>query len=139
MAYTNIEQKRAYGRAHYRRNKRIYKARAVAHTLKTRKKVLAYVDSYLRDHPCVDCGEADIIVLEFDHRDRKAKRFSVSDGIWNKSASLRSIKAEIAKCDVRCANCHRRKTHRERMAKRGQARQPAQFTCEPGQLILPIA
>jgi len=63
---------------------------------------------YLKEHPCVDCGEADIIVLDFDHviGDKK-------DDISNmlpKSYSMKSLTDEIAKCVVRCSNCHRRKT-----------------------------
>lgn len=67
-----------------------------------------FVDKYLSDHPCSDCGENDIIVLEFDHV-RGVKSFNISTGIKRKSIS--ALIEEIGKCDVRCANCHRKKTH----------------------------
>lgn len=66
---------------------------------------------YLESHPCVDCGETDPVVLEFDHvRGLKSGNISrmMSDCSWN------VLEQEIAKCDVRCANCHRRRTARER-------------------------
>lgn len=66
------------------------------------------VVAYLLDHPCVDCGETDWQVLEFDHRDAVTKVKGVADLVHNHSWA--SVQAEIAKCDVRCANCHRRKT-----------------------------
>jgi hypothetical protein len=69
------------------------------------------VIEYLRTHPCVDCGESDIIVLQFDHRSDKS--FNVSSMIAGGS-SWEKIAAEIAKCDVHCANCHAHKTARER-------------------------
>jgi hypothetical protein len=56
----------------------------------------------------VDCGERDPIVLEFDHV-RGSKTGNVTRMMYNK-VSVEKLKAEIAKCDVRCANCHRRKT-----------------------------
>jgi hypothetical protein len=64
---------------------------------------------YLSSHPCVDCGEKDPIILEFDHRDPKTKIMAVGTMFalnrpWNK------IMQEVDKCDVRCANCHKRKT-----------------------------
>jgi hypothetical protein len=62
---------------------------------------------YLLSHPCVDCGESDPLVLEFDHR--SGKRAAISDLMRN-HASWQVISAEIAKCDVRCANCHKRRT-----------------------------
>jgi len=61
---------------------------------------------YLCTHPCVDCGEKDIIALDFDHlRDKRDNISSIlGDGhSWN------TIVAEIAKCEVVCANCHRRR------------------------------
>lgn len=66
-----------------------------------------YIGDYLRCHPCVDCGEPDPIVLEFDHV-RDTKSWSISTAIW--SHPLSRIITEIAKCEVRCANCHRRQT-----------------------------
>lgn len=72
----------------------------------------AFVNEYLHDHPCVDCGEPDVIVLEFDHmRDTRA---SISR--LKRSCGLEELSAEIAKCEVRCVNCHRRKTAERRIA-----------------------
>lgn len=58
-------------------------------------------------HPCVDCGEKNPIVLEFDHK--KDKVDCVGE-IARRNGSLKAVKDEIAKCEVRCANCHRIKT-----------------------------
>ena len=68
------------------------------------------IEGYLRDHPCVDCGEADLVVLDFDHV-RDVKIASISAMIRDRM-SMELVWAEIAKCEVRCANCHRRKTAR---------------------------
>jgi hypothetical protein len=70
------------------------------------------VFNYLLNHPCIDCGESDPVVLEFDHRDHTTKRCAVAQMI-ERRYSWRTIEVEIEKCDVRCANCHRRKTSRE--------------------------
>jgi hypothetical protein len=59
--------------------------------------------------PCVDCGESDPLVLDFDHV-RGEKKFNISQAIGKVQVAL--LLEEIAKCDSRCANCHRRKTHR---------------------------
>lgn len=72
---------------------------------KSRREISEYIRNYLREHPCVDCGEDDIVVLDFDHV-RGKKRHNVSN---LKSYSLQAVKKEIKKCAVRCANCHRRK------------------------------
>ena len=62
---------------------------------------------YLYTNPCVDCGEADPIVLEFDHQ--RDKQYNIAKLITN-NCSLKTLVVEIDKCEVRCANCHRRKT-----------------------------
>lgn len=72
----------------------------------TRRNKLAVIE-HLLSHPCVDCGETDLVVLEFDHLRDKAgnvSRYLAASVPWS------TIKAEIDKCQVVCANCHRRRT-----------------------------
>lgn len=65
---------------------------------------------FLSTQSCADCGEKDPIVLEFDHRELKNKFKSIAN-MLSGHYSWRSIEREISKCDIRCANCHRRKTY----------------------------
>lgn len=69
-----------------------------------------WVDDYLASHPCVDCGEADRDVLDFDHV-LGDKSFGISEAI-SRGSSLKVLIEEIAKCEVRCANCHRKVTRK---------------------------
>lgn len=62
---------------------------------------------FLAGHPCVDCGKMDLRVLDFDHM--RDKRIEVGALVRN-GASWRVVLTEIEKCEVRCANCHRRRT-----------------------------
>lgn len=64
--------------------------------------------AHLLENPCVDCGETDLRVLDLDHRDPATKRAEVSRLVFR--AQWSRVAAEIALCDVRCANCHRRRT-----------------------------
>jgi len=57
---------------------------------------------------CVDCGEKNQIVLDFDHI--KDKKYNVSRMIHD-GFSWKAILNEIKKCEVVCANCHRIRTH----------------------------
>jgi len=72
-----------------------------------------YVLNYLSEHPCIDCGESNPVVLEFDHR-REVHKVERIAQMVSGGYSLERIKSEIGKCDVRCCNCHRRKTAQER-------------------------
>jgi hypothetical protein len=62
----------------------------------------------IKDVPCLDCGNKfHPACMEFDHREDEIKLFNIgrlSD--WNKN----NIEAEIAKCDIVCANCHNLRT-----------------------------
>jgi len=98
-------------RAHYLANKSDYVRRAIAQNKAKRARNRIEVLAYLSSHPCIDCGNADPVVLEFDHRDPATKVAEVSRMIISKPWSR--VLAEIEKCDVRCINCHRRKTGRE--------------------------
>lgn len=98
----------AYRRGHYFANKPDYIRRAVAQVSGRRAQNRREIYAYLQAHPCVDCGERDVLVLEFDHRDPGLKWKAVALlAIGKRWARVRT---EIEKCDVRCVNCHRRKT-----------------------------
>lgn len=101
----------AYRRAHYERNRPDYIGRAMTEMRMKREDGLLLLHEYLRSHPCVDCGEADITVLEFDHVAPGAKTMDVGLMVGRRSWPV--IWAEIAKCEVRCANCHRKRTARQ--------------------------
>jgi hypothetical protein len=94
----------------YRKNHERERARLVRQVSMRRAEVREKIVDYLREHPCVDCGETDIVILEFDHVGNKVADIAVYAG---GGRSWARVKAEIDKCEVRCANCHRRKT-RER-------------------------
>jgi hypothetical protein len=98
---------RLYRKEHYHNNKQQYRDRNKKSNARNRK---LYIE-YLQGAACKDCGEDDPIVLEFDHV-RGTKKMAVSKMIRN-GYGANTIEKEIAKCDVRCANCHRRKTAKE--------------------------
>ena len=103
---------REYIRDHYKRNRQYYLNKANKRNLKIKISVNGYVWTYLSSHQCIDCGENDPLVLEFDHRDRLVKKGEISRIIRN-GGTLEKVISEILKCDIRCANCHRRKTAKE--------------------------
>ena len=62
---------------------------------------------------CIDCGENRIPTLDFDHIDPKTKSFSVSQ-VGKIPGRRKEVLEEIKKCVIRCSNCHRIKTAKER-------------------------
>jgi hypothetical protein len=74
--------------------------------VRKREEARAYIFNYLKQHPCVDCGETDPLVLSFDHV-RGTKKMNVSQMV-NQGYSLEIIQTEVDKCEVRCMNCHTR-------------------------------
>lgn len=98
----------AYGKGHYQRNRATYIARAKARRHRERVSYWAWLMTYLQSHPCVDCGETDPVVLHFDHRD-DAEKIDTIGALLSRSGWAAFLN-EIAKCDVRCANCHRLRT-----------------------------
>jgi hypothetical protein len=102
---------REYGKEHYRKNLTAYLSRARTRRTVDRPKNRGWIAAYLATHPCVDCGEADPVVLEFDHREPTLKSNEVGRLIH--SGSLEILRAEVEKCDVRCGNCHRIRTAKQ--------------------------
>ncbi|HEX6364872.1 MAG TPA: hypothetical protein VF000_01890 [Agromyces sp.] len=97
-------------RRYYAENLEKHRKAVAAQVAKTRAAHLERIGDYLLEHPCVDCGEADIRVLDFDHRDGEDKTGEVMK-LAKAAYSWRRVSAEIAKCDVRCRNCHAKVTY----------------------------
>jgi hypothetical protein len=80
--------------------------RLTGYGTRLRESLIARVDAYLLGHPCVDCGELDPLLLDFDHLRDKVD--DVATMVCN-ARPWSEIEAEIEKCEVRCANCHARR------------------------------
>ncbi len=107
-------KQREAARRHYEKNREAMIARAKEHTKLKRIQLRAWIRDYLAIHPCVDCGESDPVVLEFDHRDPASKVGNIGDIVNRAGWGLARLQAEVEKCDVRCCNCHRRRTAQEK-------------------------
>lgn len=99
---------RANSKEHYEANKAAYFRRNRLNRKQIRARNIEKLVAYLKEHPCVDCGMSDVRVLEFDHL--RDKTFEISRKLSD--LSWEGLLLEIAKCDVVCANCHRRRTAR---------------------------
>jgi hypothetical protein len=89
-------------RAHHRRRNNALKTARV-------REAQFFVLDYLQTRPCVDCGETDVVVLEFDHL--SVKRAEIST-LVRRGVLLPVLETELARCEVVCASCHRRRTAR---------------------------
>lgn len=107
----DIEKHKVAKRAWYMRNKEISDWRNKTGSKRMREKNQAYIIE-AKNKPCMDCGMSHpSYVMDFDHRDRKEKFRDISDLVF--SYGFKRLMAEIMKCDVICANCHRERTHRD--------------------------
>jgi hypothetical protein len=100
------ECQKVIGREHYLANRQRYIEMEARRKKARNEQRMRQLIEFLREHPCVDCGESDPLVLEFDHLENK--RFNVSQGFAGRN--WQTIVEEMAKCEVVCANCHRRRT-----------------------------
>lgn len=96
-------------RKHYVNNTETVKQRTKARKDKIKHLAQKIVLDALKSG-CIDCGELDIVVLDFDHQGNK--KYNIANMLHD-AASLDKLKQEIDKCEVRCANCHRRKTAKD--------------------------
>jgi CO dehydrogenase/acetyl-CoA synthase beta subunit len=111
MPYKDPEKQREASRRHYAKHRDKVIANAKEHSKAARNRIRTHINTHLKANPCVDCGETDIVVLEFDHiGGAGTKHFNISDATRH-GYSMKKLTEEIAKCEVRCANCHRKKTY----------------------------
>ena len=104
MPYKTSEAKNAHQRNWYEKNKEMYIERN--RLAKAEKR--AYIQDLKTKTACADCKRYfHYCQMDFDHLEDKVTEVGKLVG-WGWSKLL----AEIAKCDIVCANCHRLRTHK---------------------------
>jgi hypothetical protein len=89
------------------------KAKHISYVRRNKDLVTDFIEQYKKAGSCIDCGlpgREFPYVLDFDHIDGQAlKKFNI--GSWSRSVlSIKAIEREIQKCELVCANCHRKRT-----------------------------
>jgi hypothetical protein len=75
-------------------------------TKKRTKKLKKWFKDYKQKLKCERCGEEHSACLDFHHEDEKD--IGVSELVNRYNTSKSRIREEIEKCEVLCANCHRK-------------------------------
>ena len=111
MPHKNSEKRREYMRGYHKKYDLEYyqehKDRYREQKKERRKMTREWFDAEILTGLRCKCGEDHWACLEFHHRDPKEKDMHVSylrRGTYSKKRILK----EIEKCDVMCANCHRK-------------------------------
>ncbi len=120
MAYKNPEDQKKAQKRHYQKHKQKIIARSKEGNKKRIKRNKEYILAVKSKSGCIDCGEKNHIVLDFDHV-RGEKFGNVSD-LARQAYGMKTLKTEIEKCEVRCSNCHRIVTYNRRNEKRDSDR-----------------
>lgn len=100
---------KVYRKGYYELNKKACIAKVRVRSKEERAMNRVKLKDFLCKSKCVDCGNDNPIVLEFDHRDPKNKEYAIAQ-IVGSGYCWETIAKEIDKCDVVCANCHRIRT-----------------------------
>lgn len=120
MGYDKAEQAR-YAQRHYQANREAYLSRQRAAAAQNR-----HIIRIAKDRPCADCGiKYPPHVMQFDHLDGVQKRFVISD---IGARSIENLRAEIAKCEVVCANCHAERTWQRAQQRPRKPEDPDELT-----------
>lgn len=105
MPWKDPEKQREAIRKHYYANRQTYIDKAY----RKRTAIREWVQELKGNTPCKDCGvQYPYYVMDFDHIDDKKILVSkvINNGSWVQ------VKAEIAKCEIVCSNCHRARTYK---------------------------
>ena len=105
------EYRKTYSANHYAKYGDAYRERAKIRRAKLKRQNQIELIRYLQDKACAECGENDIRVLEFDHLEPPKKLLGIARAV-NDGRPSAVILSEIHKCQILCANCHKKEQPR---------------------------
>jgi hypothetical protein len=101
------ETRKAYYRAYNKRWYQKHKKRLFEKSKRHDSELRQWLQRYKSRLCCQRCGEIHPACLQFHHRDRKRKSYTISQVIGSRrNLSLAKLEEEISKCDILCGNCH---------------------------------
>lgn len=110
----NDETRKAY----YREYNKSWYQRHKERLLEKRRQHYGELKLWLRRYKsklrCVECGENHPACLQFHHRNRDEKSFTISSFIGQTHVSVKRLEKEISKCEILCGNCHAKLHWQER-------------------------
>ena len=126
MPYKDPEKQKAAYKAWYERNKEEFLEKRRDRRGSVRKFITEYKE---QNSLCTDCNISyPPHILEFDHVNGKSFTISSTD---TRDKTKEEILAEIAKCEIVCANCHKHRTYMRAINKpRAVSRGNAPLTSE---------
>jgi vacuolar-type H+-ATPase subunit E/Vma4 len=113
MPIKDPEKRREYRRMWYALNNESERA----HVSRRKKEIKKWFIEYKESLKCIKCGENHPATLDFHHKNRKDKLFGINTKV-HAGYSIDKIKKEIEKCEVLCANCHRKLHYKTAIFKR---------------------
>ena len=103
-----LEHAREYGKGWYQSHKQ----ELIDRKNRRQREIWDWFRRYKSTLSCTDCEISHPALLQFHHRDRAEKSFTISKVI-SRATSVKRITDEMAKCDVVCVNCHAKRHWRE--------------------------
>ncbi len=113
MPIKDLELRRAYRRRWYAQNRDSEKQ----HVSRRKKEIKKWFENYKNNLKCIKCEENHPATLDFHHKDSKIKEFGINSRVHS-GYSIDLIKKELEKCEVLCANCHRKLHYKTAIFKR---------------------
>ena len=108
MPFKNKEESRQYMREYRKKMTDEQMTHALEKIEQRKKEIQAWFCEFKTTLCCNRCDENHPACLEFHHIDPNSKEFNVYEAVWFRGHSKEKILAEIDKCEVLCANCHKK-------------------------------
>ena len=112
MPYKDRDKRAEYQKEYSRNWYERHKDEVIERKKQRQREIWNWFRSYKSTLRCMDCGISHPAVLQFHHRNKADKNFSISS-VVSRATSIKQITNEINKCDVLCVNCHTKRHWRE--------------------------
>lgn len=112
MPYKDRERRKVYAKEYGAQWYQEHKVEVIERRKKRQLEIHNWFRQYKSTLYCMDCGISHPAVLQFHHRNREDKSFTISNVI-SRASSIKQMVNEIEKCDIVCVNCHAKRHWRE--------------------------